>query len=41
MSDTLNVVLGPKERKRLEVYDQDKMNVYYKAILEDKGLSDV
>ena len=42
ITETLNCVLGLKERRRLEVYDTEKMAVLYKVLLDDNaGLAEI
>lgn len=37
ISETLKAVLGGKERRRLELYDNDKNSLLYQALLIDDG----
>jgi hypothetical protein len=41
VKDTLNACVGAKERKRLEIYDTEKMSLYYKIVLEDHGIPNI
>ena len=37
ISETLKAVLGGKERRRLELYDNDKNSLLYQSLLVDDG----
>jgi len=41
ITETLEAVIGSKERRRLEKYDQEKFGLLYKVILEDSNLPDI
>ena len=41
INDTLMSILGGRERRRLELYDNDKNSLLYSNLLDDNGLGDI